>query len=87
MGKIPFFQEKAMHASLVNCMKKKKKKNLWVSFCMLFHLHVLPTLLLEGKHPSGVEAEHFQTVAEHFQTVPRPTLSHANNENTGITTD
>lgn len=54
---------------------------------MLFHLHVLPTLLLEGKHPSGVEAEHFQTVAEHFQTVPRPTLSHANNENTGITTD
>lgn len=47
---------------------------------MLFHLHVLPTLFLEGKHPSVVEAEH-------FQTVPRPTLSHANNENTGITTD
>lgn len=44
---------------------------------MLFHLHVLPTLFLEGKCP-GVEAVH-------SQTVPRPTLSHTNNENTGIT--
>lgn len=32
-----------------------------------------PTLFLEGEHSSGIEAEHFQT------------LSHANNENTGIT--
>lgn len=49
---------------------------------MLFHLHVLPTLLLktflEHKHLSGAEAER-------FHSVPSPTLHHVNTENTGIT--